>query len=865
MPHPLERLKLERARKKTELLRQIGTYKDPGKDYPDNGFLSDKARERLHQNTNKFSNKTQREAFIKLVLSDEIQDKPGLTERERNQRIAKNNGDPGAATITLEELLGKDGVELFKKALEEERRSLEFMDAAFLDATFNQEGDKWLKCIAVPIGGVSSSGKTFARDDTLEKASSMVKQKTPRNPSDPYKNTVVAIDGGGIREISQIRKLVIQLAIQKGYTGISDLSDYCGELESVKKDIFDTVRTHNKTKTPDKKLLHLAMPNTFVSDTGKEIKHKLYMDKEPMHKELMNDDNVQVISARIRGKGKGFPAAIKVAGDNRAWYTDFKPKDASVDELDLNKDAPTESKAYSAGFYGASFMAGDKASQRVEQLILDQNKKRYPGEPPDAIQIIYDRGLFKEERPGSNIWRPAKEGGEGVKLFSKRMFREWDKLPRKDRQSLKDFDKYWGKERTVIKTYQETEAESVTGNQLSAIEKLLNAKKPLTQKELQKIIKKAYPKPKHKRQFPISEENQAICDTLGISLYSPAKTDAEQKGFDNHPIWLVLKTMYPVDDARNFNAMRKIHAYKDLADAIQDGCIFETAKYTKMPNIQRKAFEVVKAHPDPRVLTVFKDLFGPESNTNLYIKDKIIEHKTYKKTQKKLGKIMVNADEINAFEKSLIPAAPKKNTRKTQQHFKQRLQEHRKEHESPYEFTEETSPLNTLQARGISTLESDFDLPVSSDISNGCYRKHTMFQDGDPLGHFSETVAETVKLSLTEFPKDESNAAKAAYALRAAGTLLKNLNECPSPESPLILSGENNEELIWLASALEKIGEEGKVINFPKDAICINRITWQGNNESQIQQAFNTYQSLDEWIDEVDEHVSNNLNSLISN
>jgi sigma54-dependent transcription regulator len=119
---------------------------------------------------------------------------------------------PETATISIEHLLGteeysgKKMLELYQKALKEEVNSEGFRDAVFNASTNHVEGKSWEKRPAIIIGGPSGSGKSYAATGVLEALSVVL----PRQANDQHTgNDVTTIDGGIVREQSQMRKLMI--------------------------------------------------------------------------------------------------------------------------------------------------------------------------------------------------------------------------------------------------------------------------------------------------------------------------------------------------------------------------------------------------------------------------------------------------------------------------------------------------------------------------------------------------------------------------------------------------------------------------------------------------------------------------------
>jgi hypothetical protein len=766
MPLPSNKQRQQRQQIKERLLKQIDVY-GPKSTTGLSWLLTPTALKALHQSSLPGPKKNNRETFVQHVFSDAVQDKP-----------SGNKTTP----ITLEALLGADGVKLYQAALKEERESAAFMDATFQQSMSSQQGEEWTKCVAVPIGGVSSSGKSFSKPHILDKANTLVKNKSG---DQPYENTVVAIDGGVARETSQMRKLVTRLAIQKGYTGITDLSKQSVILEDVKKDIYQAVRAHNREPAKNREILHLAIPNTFVKDANP------FTSKKTMLQELMQDPEVEVIFARIMSEAKDYAATIQFRGDARAWYSDFKDGDSSIDAFDLNAPALTESKAYSAGSYGVNFKAGDQASLWAEEEYL---KKTDPDEA-HVIYVIYDLGLFKEDSPGNNIWRPVLEGGKGVESFSKSMFRDWDNLPRQNRPSLKAYNKSWTGEAVILKTRAEMHAERVTDAQARILRQCL----------------------------PPTKQTPQVLEAM--------RTEAEAK-FAHHPVQLVLDTMRPINT--EFTTEDKIKAYRALAEAIQAGKIGHRGKYLEMIKLQQAAFQLVQTDLNADTLTVFKDAFGPgtpgtpESNINRYIATKCAQHASRFLSKRNAG---ITAEAVTALEEQLkAQTAAVQHTHS----YKKKAQTLRLEQQdTQYRFYTTDHPNadeHLLMAAPITSsalMKSmhDDDDPEDNpehDIQANYLREHQLMdnQTQTIVGKFTEKSDDHMKLTVTLFP--EKTTAQVVYAMEMASRLISTLKKAPSADEPLLLSGDDPAELALLGTALKLIGGHSKKMKFRPEAIRVN-------------------------------------------
>lgn len=123
------------------------------------------------------------------------------------QQPANENG------IKLADLLGPEGMKKYKAAVEEEVQSRAFRDAVFQRSTNHYPGEKWDKRVIAPFAGPSAAGKSVSQPALIAEIAKVV----PKKADDNSGNDVVSIDGGVEREVSQIRGMVLQVALAKGY------------------------------------------------------------------------------------------------------------------------------------------------------------------------------------------------------------------------------------------------------------------------------------------------------------------------------------------------------------------------------------------------------------------------------------------------------------------------------------------------------------------------------------------------------------------------------------------------------------------------------------------------------------------------
>lgn len=305
---------------------------------------------------------------------------------------------PEKATTDMEKFLGKQGLDLFKLALEEEMCSKEFRDAVVLQSTTHFDGPKWQERPVVIVAGPSGSGKSYAAKAAVEKAN----QFLPANPDDMRGNDVIAADGGIIREVSQIRKLVIQLANNQGYTGIKDLYKESNEIMD---DVKNRVR-EAAFKTPG---LGVVIPETFSGW------FKPFSKVRGLMKQIDELSDTRQLFARVEGHDESnFKKVVAFMGSRRAWKT----KDFEYQELDLNKTDLAESKAYN----GNGFGFGESGSKHAENWFKAHSKEKL------SMVITNDLILLKPDPKQPGNWITAEQGDEGTRLFSESAYNQWKGL-----------------------------------------------------------------------------------------------------------------------------------------------------------------------------------------------------------------------------------------------------------------------------------------------------------------------------------------------------------------------------------------------------------------------------------------------------
>lgn len=335
-----------------------------------------------------------RKAFIQYLTKI-----PSSTGASCNKSDDVKQNQPEKATIKIQAFLNKEGAALYKAALEEERQSFEFMNAVFRQSSTKIPGEKWKERPVIFIGGPSGCGKSYAAQVAIKKTMELL----PKEDGEMTNNTIVAVDGGVAREVSQMRKLVIQAANNKGYTGISDLHNNSKALSDVKEKIQNAAFIEPS--------LGVVIPETFSGSLGLAAGMG-----SPLLKDVIALKNTKPVFCRVDGQDPSlFQKVVAHMGSRRAWKTSgFSPDEP----LNLNKSDLSESKAYGKN----GFQPGKILSELAEKWFKKNNNK---GDL--RLKIINDLVLKKPSPTDPNQWVNATRGEKGAILVTDRAFQAWKK------------------------------------------------------------------------------------------------------------------------------------------------------------------------------------------------------------------------------------------------------------------------------------------------------------------------------------------------------------------------------------------------------------------------------------------------------
>jgi len=332
--------------------------------------LSQKAINALYRGTHKKDEpKTAREALLRFLTVKYLKEQPFDRDDSR-----------GFNTITMKDLLGKEGLKLYKLATVEEGKSKSFREAVFLRSLKHLPGQHWKKKLLLWVGGPSSSGKTFASESVLEHLSQHETQPLGAIKGDNTGNDVAFVDGSYEREMSQMRQMVLQFALSLGYKGISDLHKNSRAL---------TVKGDVRNAALESDGVSIVIPDTFVRDP-------INVNKEFLHFEKLakTGDYLHAFSeVKERPEHRqDFKTAVKNMGASRAWSSEPFYEDSITMN---NKDIGCESKAYQAKY----FMLGLDATKLFKKHFKEDSQDKI------TLKIINDLVYLKHMPDGT--WTPC--------------------------------------------------------------------------------------------------------------------------------------------------------------------------------------------------------------------------------------------------------------------------------------------------------------------------------------------------------------------------------------------------------------------------------------------------------------------------
>lgn len=435
---------------------KIGHY-----DIENNGVIEspEKSRERvqkllkqgsdlLYKDTAPNETTTAREkllALLETVFTDKTKNFIAKKNKKFYQKDLKN------AAITLHNLLGKDGLKLYKEAVLEEKMSKAYRDALFLKSIHQipSEG-KWKKNEIIWIAGPAGIGKSFVTETILNKlAKEKEKEKQIFQGSREQEIAIIA-DGEKDREVCQIRSLTLKIALEKGYSGIFDLYEQTN-LE-VKNHVLDAAFENQ---------INIVIPETFAQrlnparilstklDSVKkmeEFQKKIDEQNLPYHQTFVDirgesAKNVSPEEARIRQNR--FANVNRRQGKTRPWADIFDEehnKSLGKPIKINNRDIKAKSKAYDPGWFffehkRLAGIYGSKVGRDAYKKIIKKD--------PCVLAIIIDRmfvGLVTDKNNNKKIQEVNDEFEGKVIALTVRAFNKWKDINKSNQNKLNNMD-----------------------------------------------------------------------------------------------------------------------------------------------------------------------------------------------------------------------------------------------------------------------------------------------------------------------------------------------------------------------------------------------------------------------------------------
>lgn len=389
-----------------------------------------------------------REAFIRF-LQDKLNAEntsayvPGIPDLRET--------DPVRQATTLDKLLGTEGTYLFQQALKEEVHSKSYREAVFNKSATFYPGQKWAKRLVAIIGGASASGKTFATKSAISRTQALM--GVDKNATGEPGNFVVSSDGGVVREMSQMRNLVIEAAVSLGYPGISDLQKKTGKQlgkikNYVKKAVLTTTTlglTEPLTFASPMEYLPRSTPGAlykraaeFITNLVKFMARRerengdraLFIMVQP--KEIKESDTML---ARKPSTKSEFEQAVNFMGNSRAFKKEWRKGERLTWGLNQGNGVKIpESKKYDPGL---CFHMGLTFSLKAFKLfklhspngfsVTSYNDLMVHQDPGEKEMLISKRvknrweayKKFMTENPNASLKVPCKSNEAGQTIFSK--------------------------------------------------------------------------------------------------------------------------------------------------------------------------------------------------------------------------------------------------------------------------------------------------------------------------------------------------------------------------------------------------------------------------------------------------------------
>lgn len=286
--------------------------------------------------------------------------------------------------IELKDFLDAKGFELYKAAVNEEVRSQAFREAVFQKSTNHYDGPTWSQRLISPFAGPSAAGKSVSQPELIKKIAEQM-PKSNRNEG----NDVVSVDGGVEREMSQIRGMMLQVALAAGYNGITDLDKKENKADlTLKKIVEKTVLA-----TPG---LNMVIPKTYTREALNLISGSV--GKDEFKKYDMVDDGNAVLAFGIVEAEHG--NVVKNGTSRARNATEFTEADIA-----MNRKPPCESKDYHDHYKEGTYLS---TAAKDNYLALGQADNK----PRICVTVTSDFTFIKPDPKSPGGWALAEKDEE---------------------------------------------------------------------------------------------------------------------------------------------------------------------------------------------------------------------------------------------------------------------------------------------------------------------------------------------------------------------------------------------------------------------------------------------------------------------
>lgn len=256
--------------------------------------------------------------------------------------------------------LGKKGLKLFHAAKEEERNDMYFRAAVFLNSYSEAQRTPPKKPQIILITGPSSSGKSTLISQVKEDVNLIpLNNNANGNVVINSKCQFIEVDASIERGLSRVTKIALDYADRQGYKGIKKIHGGPKIKGYLKHAAMELMKTKN---------ICMVVPLTFARQGVIKALSGFFIRFSPVTEYLKfaKENEADIVCAEIHGRGgQQFRAAVKLAGDQRAWTPDFTEVKG---DYDLYRTGRQESKDYDADNFGVGKKGSRAAGEYLKKL-----------------------------------------------------------------------------------------------------------------------------------------------------------------------------------------------------------------------------------------------------------------------------------------------------------------------------------------------------------------------------------------------------------------------------------------------------------------------------------------------------------------